>query len=324
MSTGFNFSFSLGLKTEPKKAALNQTVSGFQPIEKKPEKEYITQIVNNQVVEDIEKKKELVIPVKQVSWIQKAKERIAREKELEKKRQQEEAENQTSVDNDVDVPTQVPSVASKATPVLDAKEEARMSILRDLLGDSSKSDTSDLVIPLRDKSTAQDTSKEGSTAVQNRLPGFNTMDRNEYFRLELASLPDACSVNSDAYKHVPIDAFGRASLLGMGWDGKNNVDPSVYEINIRPERLGLGAMPIVMNQHPHKTAVKKSLLEKRNGHVYTGVHKEWQADDAFAKGMQIGVKTGPLEGRQGVVIETPKPLSAVVKVEPRGRVKCRC
>ena len=38
-----------------------------------------------------------------------------------------------------------------------------------------------------------------------------------------------------------------------------------------------GAMPIVMNQHPHKTAVKKSLLEKRNGHVYTGVHKEWQA-----------------------------------------------
>ena len=60
MSTGFNFSFSLGLKTEPKKAALvgvsffcelqNQTVSGFQPIEKKPEKEYITQIVNNQVV----------------------------------------------------------------------------------------------------------------------------------------------------------------------------------------------------------------------------------------------------------------------------------
>lgn len=60
MSTGFNFSFSLGLKTEPKKAVLvkvsffcelqNQTVSGFQPIEKKPEKEYITQIVNNQVV----------------------------------------------------------------------------------------------------------------------------------------------------------------------------------------------------------------------------------------------------------------------------------
>lgn len=258
------------------------------------------------MVEDIEKKKELVIPVKQVSWIQKAKERIAREKELEKKRQQEEAEKQTSVENDVDVPTQVPSVVSKATPVLDAKEEARMSILRDLLGDSSKSDTSDLVIPLHDKSTAQSTSKEGSTAVQNRLPGFNTMvvfspslhfqDRNEYFRLELASLPDACSVTSEAYKHVPIDAFGRASLLGMGWDGKNNVDPSVYEINIRPERLGLGAMPIVMNQHPHKTAVKKSLLEKRNGHVYTGIHKEWQADDAFAKGMQIGVKTGALEG----------------------------
>ena len=59
MSTGFSFSFSLGLKTEPKKAVLvglrpfcdlqNQTVSGFQPIEKKPEKEYITQIVNNQV-----------------------------------------------------------------------------------------------------------------------------------------------------------------------------------------------------------------------------------------------------------------------------------
>lgn len=59
MSTGFGFSFSLGLKAEPKKAVLvkftvicklqNQTVSGFQPIEKKQEKEYITQIVDNQV-----------------------------------------------------------------------------------------------------------------------------------------------------------------------------------------------------------------------------------------------------------------------------------
>lgn len=114
--------------------------------------------------------------------------------------------------------------------------------------------------------------------------------------MELASLPDACSVTGDAYKHVPIEAFGRASLLGMGWDGKNNVDPSVYEINIRPERLGLGAMPVVISQHSHKTAAKKSALEKRNAHAYTGIHKEWQADDAFAKGIQIGIIAGPLQG----------------------------
>ena len=122
-----------------------------------------------------------------MSWIQKAKERIAREKELEKKRQEAEAEAEkpTSVDTDVDVPTPVPSILSKATPVLDAKDEARMSIMRDILGDSTKSDKPDLVIPLRDKSTAENASKEGSTAVQNRLPGFNTMVRF----WQLSSLP---------------------------------------------------------------------------------------------------------------------------------------
>ena len=32
----------------------------------------------------------------------------------------------------------------------------------------------------------------------------------------------------DAYARVPIEDFGKAVLRGMGWDGKETVDSSVY------------------------------------------------------------------------------------------------
>lgn len=46
--------------------------------------------------------------------------------------------------------------------------------------------------------------------------------------MELDSLPEANDAHSDLYNKVRIEDFGRAVLRGMGWDGKNNVNASVY------------------------------------------------------------------------------------------------
>ena len=40
----------------------------------------------------------------------------------------------------------------------------------------------------------QDSSKHVPIIIQNRMPGFDRMDKEEYFHKELVELPDACDV----------------------------------------------------------------------------------------------------------------------------------
>lgn len=122
---------------------------------------------------------------------------------------------------------------------------------------------------------------------------FSPQSKDDYLRLELESLPDACSADSEAYKRVRIEDFGRAVLRGMGWDGRDTVDPAVYEIRPRPERLGLGAMPVLLRRDV-KSAAKKSELQRRQ--QYSGIRREWDAEREFGKGMQVGIIAGPFAG----------------------------
>ena len=82
----------------------------------------------------------------------------------------------------------------------------------------------------------------------------------------------------------------------MGWDGRDNVDPAVYEIRPRPERLGLGAMPVVLRRDAG-SAARKSELQRRQ--QYSGIHREWDPEREFCKGVQVGIVAGPFAGRLG-------------------------
>ena len=94
------------------------------------------------------------------------------------------------------------------------------------------------------------------------MPGYDTMDKEEYFKMELDALPEENDVHSDSFNKVRIEDFGRAMLRGMGWDGKSTVSSSVYEIKPRPDRLGLGALPLALDKTQRMSAVKKSASDK--------------------------------------------------------------
>lgn len=170
-----------------------------------------------------------MIPVKRCSWLEKAKERIARERAMELRKREASSDvskedmNTQSKKTDVQksdtntntqatslqsvsssVTESIPSSATQSipssatqstspsatqstspsttqptpssttqpTPSLSAEDEARLSLLHDLVGPSSSNPASStLLIPLHDKSKAG----SGSTASQNRLPGFDCM-----------------------------------------------------------------------------------------------------------------------------------------------------
>lgn len=52
------------------------------------------------------------------------------------------------------------------------------------------------------------------------------------------------------------------------------------EIKPRPDRLGLGAMPLVMDKQRRKSAVKRSKADQEASKAYTGVKKE--KEDMYA------------------------------------------
>lgn len=147
------------------------------------------------------------------------------------------------------------------------------------------------------------------------------------------ALPEECDVHGDAYEHIKIEDFGKAVLRGMGWDGKNNVDPSVYvsasrhvhlqEIKPRPERLGLGAMPLVVDKKVRNDAVKTTTAERAARRGYSGVKNEWGDAHSLRIGVQVGVVSGPLKGRQGAVVETPSSTSSHLKVLLDGEKQVR-
>lgn len=123
---------------------------------------------------------------------------------------------------------------------MDDKDEARISILKEMYGTNETNESDpNLVIPLHKPDDSQSGSdKKETLIIRNRLPGYDSLvvlirmhyvqSKDEYFHQMIDALPEECDVHSDSYRQVKIEDFGKAVLRGMGWDGKNNVDPSVY------------------------------------------------------------------------------------------------
>ena len=85
-------------------------------------------------------------------------------------------------------------------------------------------------------------------------------DEEEKLKFELSARPE---FDSSSFERVPIEDFGKAMLLGMGWKPGVNDGAKVVELARRPERLGLGATALPT---PPPTPGSKSLASmSRNG-----------------------------------------------------------
>ena len=78
--------------------------------------------------------------------------------------------------------------------------------------------------------------------------GSSTTDDSERYRLDVATRAEEAAPLSEAYEAMPIEAFGKAYMRGLGWEegkGVKEGKPEVEAIEYvpRPQLLGLGAAP---------------------------------------------------------------------------------
>lgn len=92
--------------------------------------------------------------------------------------------------------------------------------------------------------------------LRHRNPSLDEItDERDRFNADVSSRPD--EPHLDHYERVPIEEFGKALLRGMGWkpgaviglNGKGLANPIIHQP--RPQRLGLGASPI-LGKDKHK------------------------------------------------------------------------
>ena len=77
--------------------------------------------------------------------------------------------------------------------------------------------------------------------MKNMAPGVSEVkDENKKYMLDYLQRPD--DPTFDVYDKIPIESYGRAMLLGMGWDpNKSNKTNISNNVQIRPKGLGVGA-----------------------------------------------------------------------------------
>lgn len=95
------------------------------------------------------------------------------------------------------------------------------------------------------------------------------------YKEDLTRLPEVASV--DAYEAMPVEEFGKAMLLGMGWQEGQGVGRSRRPVESRqyvrrPDRLGLGAQPAAA-----MAAGKAAQGDKANGAAAKPKEKEGAA-----------------------------------------------
>jgi G patch domain/KOW motif-containing protein len=136
----------------------------------------------------------------------------------------------------------VPDAAPLIVPLLDSNGRldsvtalAASALLRGEAVQSANASTTDgttgaLVVPL---------------LLRGKLDGVDfSQDDTAVYRADVALRPDAPSL--EAYANMPVEAIGKAMLMGMGWTEGGGVGRrrQVFEpvdLARRPERLGLGA-----------------------------------------------------------------------------------
>jgi hypothetical protein len=152
----------------------------------------------------------------------------------------------------------------------------------------------------------------------NAVPGLSDLDSEAAkLRHDISLRPD--HVDLEAYERVPIEAFGKALLMGMGWReggavGRNGTAPvPVKQTLARPHLLGLGADPDPGLPPPKGRAggsssgpkPAASTLSKSNAPARPDKESTTSAipTTSLPIGCQVTILTGRHKGRQGKLVD---------------------
>lgn len=156
-----------------------------------------------------------------------------------------------------------------------------------------------LVIPMRGGGGA---AGDAPLLARSRsLAAGSVEDEGQAFRRDVSLRPDAPTV--DTYSGVPIEAFGKAMLRGMGWTegapigGTNRVAAKPTEFAARPRRMGLGA------------AQAKPGSQRRGAPA---------PQDAAGQGARVEVVRGAHRGLAGRVDSRGRDGAVLVRLEING------
>jgi len=91
---------------------------------------------------------------------------------------------------------------------------------------------------------SQDELSNGSTQTTQAQTFLRAVDEKARFKADLALQADDIDCRSSSFKRVPIELFGKAMLLGMGWEDKSSDNENFSRIIPRESGLGLGATSV--------------------------------------------------------------------------------
>ncbi|ETV93121.1 hypothetical protein H310_12734 [Aphanomyces invadans] len=152
-------------------------------------------------------------------------------------------------------------------------QKAAEALLEDIRNSSRKEQEdaaeSTLVIPMgaAEENTSQKKKKDAPMLTRNRIPGMDKIvGETNKFKHDLSMRPDELDIHSEAFEAVPIEEFGAALLRGMGWTGKDRVEPTGSKVQMRHYRLGLGATPKPTLESKQKNFIPKPEPRERSNH----------------------------------------------------------
>ena len=73
-------------------------------------------------------------------------------------------------------------------------------------------------------------------------------------------------------------------------------------------------MALASDKNQRKSAIKKTAEEKALENQSNGVSNAWGKNNELRIGLQVGIINGGLKGKQGAIVETPKPHTKVLKI----------
>ena len=226
-------------RTALSKAAIG--VAAEDLLEKPADVDYVKAIVDKRMAPVNERKKEvLVIPLAANPWEKPQKMAASNAAGVPTKRARQEAAPPAAIPED-------------ETEEERLNREAAAALLRDASGggDDDDEENNSFVIAMQQEEGGAGREMSQLERVMAHKKAFEkdeatgkALTEKEKLQKEMAMRPEANEFHSEAYEKVAVSDFGRAMLLGMGWQppskgGKDDV--KAYEPQARPGRVGLGA-----------------------------------------------------------------------------------
>jgi len=138
----------------------------------------------------------------------------------------------------------------------------------------------------------------------NKIPGIDGLvDETAKYRRDVSLRPDESTLED--YERIPIESFGRALLMGMGWTENDARFPKAHLPDARPHLAGLGAnfvnVPLPGKSNGNSaSALKEKVSEKRPREESNEISAKKSTE--IVSGDHVRVIDGDYKGETGLIM----------------------